>query len=382
MAVCCSWRMSMEGSSRHLRRLAHGVGIEAGEAGEGGVHEAATRDSLTPERAEEARERALEQIKSERGTPLEEELLRDLDELFLTHGKRALELLREEGAAAELEKNQEEAVEAIVEADGSRPTIRVGEAVAFDFKDKVLKRSLGRWVDAATKFRDGIERTAASVGRIDRDRRHQGTGFVVAENLVLTNRHVLQQIGEPDAQGGWRFLGEPSITFDVDPSSGRKRSFEILGVVAAGPAEIPLFAPGLDFGLLDYAVLECEPGDDFPPPLPVEGDSSKILSTRPVYTIGYPARPASGHYEFEVLERLFAHRYGVKRFAPGEIDAELGALSGDDGRVSFGHDATTLGGSSGSCVVDFGNDGHLAVGLHFGGKPGALNYAHANARLR
>ena len=46
------------------------------------------------------------------------------------------------------------------------------------------------------------------------------------------------------------------------------------------------------------------------------------------------------------------------------------------------HDATTLGGNSGSCVVDFSDDGLLVVGLHFAGLKGTENYAHSNAALR
>jgi V8-like Glu-specific endopeptidase len=48
----------------------------------------------------------------------------------------------------------------------------------------------------------------------------------------------------------------------------------------------------------------------------------------------------------------------------------------------FGHDATTLSGNSGSCVVDLGNDGRLVVGLHFAGVPKQANYAHSSACLR
>jgi V8-like Glu-specific endopeptidase len=72
----------------------------------------------------------------------------------------------------------------------------------------------------------------------------------------------------------------------------------------------------------------------------------------------------------------------VKRFAPGEIDRALGSAADGTGETVFAHDATTLGGNSGSCVVDLGNDGRLVVGLHFAGIPKHANYAHANARLR
>ena len=59
-----------------------------------------------------------------------------------------------------------------------------------------------------------------------------------------------------------------------------------------------------------------------------------------------------------------------------------GSLPGDEADWVVNHDATTLGGSSGSCVVDFANDGATVMGLHFGGKSRAENWAHALAALR
>jgi hypothetical protein len=114
----------------------------------------------------------------------------------------------------------------------------------------------------------------------------------------------------------------------------------------------------------------------------LESDADKVTAGRPIFTIGYPAEPRAGIYTSEVLNRLFRHRYGVKRFAPGEIERGLGSAADGTGETVFAHDATTLGGNSGSCVVDFGNDGRLVVGLHFAGAPKIANYAHANARLR
>jgi V8-like Glu-specific endopeptidase len=47
----------------------------------------------------------------------------------------------------------------------------------------------------------------------------------------------------------------------------------------------------------------------------------------------------------------------------------------------FSHDASTLGGNSGSCVVDLSQDGLRVLGLHFGGAARAQNWAHAASRL-
>ena len=47
----------------------------------------------------------------------------------------------------------------------------------------------------------------------------------------------------------------------------------------------------------------------------------------------------------------------------------------------FTHDASTLGGNSGSCVVEFRVQGKSVVGLHFGGAKRQENYAHSIARI-
>ena len=46
------------------------------------------------------------------------------------------------------------------------------------------------------------------------------------------------------------------------------------------------------------------------------------------------------------------------------------------------HDASTLIGNSGSCVVDLSDSGKRVIGLHFGGFWRKENYAHAIAKLQ
>ncbi len=63
----------------------------------------------------------------------------------------------------------------------------------------------------------------------------------------------------------------------------------------------------------------------------------------------------------------FGNEFGVKRFSPGLIRGmENRNWLSQDVEV-FLHDATTLSGSSGSCILDLKNMN--VVGLHFGGWP-------------
>lgn len=361
-------------AARYLRRLSHG-----GAAAPGGALEAAAPESLSPDRADRAFERSLASVERETGRPVDSRSREELETLLRRDGRDAIERLRSDGPAAQLTSRHESALEAIVEVDGSRPTLAVSDGDEIDPDDE----SLGVWRVAARRFARQISLVASAVGRIDLDGRHTGTGFVVKEGLILTNRHVLQQLARSDAAGRWVFRGQPTITFDANPERGRERQFEIRQtVVKAGPDEIDFRA--VDYDKLDFAILECEAahGRGFPAPLDLERDRDKIAERRPVFTIGYPADPGAYTYESDVLQKLFQHRYGVKRFSPGEIDRGLGRAAEGTGETVFGHDATTLGGNSGSCVVDFGNDGRLVVGLHFAGVPKQANFAHSSACLR
>ena len=360
-------------AARYLRKLSHGV-----SGARTGAVEAATMEALSPAHAEEALERAIRTIERESGASVDPASRAEFERLVRDDGALAIERLKREGVRARLTPREEDALEAIVEVDGSRPTLAVSDENHVDAADE----GLGQWRGAVKDFAAPISRVASAVGRIDLDGEHKGTGFVVKEGLVLTNRHVLQQIAVQRGPGDWEFRGAPTITFDANPDTNRSRQFAIRSVAFAGRDAINPWR--VDYEKLDVAILECEPsgGAAFPAPLLLESDADKIVEGRPIFTIGYPAEPRSGTYQDGLLDRLFRYRYGVKRFAPGEIDRGLGSAAAGTGQTVFAHDATTLGGNSGSCVVDLGNDGQLVVGLHFAGIPKQANYAHANARLR
>jgi endonuclease G len=90
-----------------------------------------------------------------------------------------------------------------------------------------------------------------------------------------------------------------------------------------------------------------------------------------VAVIGYPAQDSRNNAADQ--QRIFDGIYNVKRIAPGQITA----ISSDD---LLHHDATTLGGNSGSVVVDL--DSGKAVALHFGGIQRARNVAVQAPRVR
>ena len=79
---------------------------------------------------------------------------------------------------------------------------------------------------------------------------------------------------------------------------------------------------------------------------------------------------------------LFGGRYGVKRLAPGTVHRPLGSFAKDPQIWIFGHDATTLGGSSGSPILAWKCQGAGSFGLHFAGASIDTNCAHAVSECR
>jgi hypothetical protein len=144
----------------------------------------------------------------------------------------------------------------------------------------------------------------------------------------------------------------------------------------------------LDFALQDAALLEVVTVNgalkDLPPPVGLLRRNARVDRKRELIVVGYPARPGvlpvrNGAIDIEVVQRLnelFGMDYSNKYIAPGEIVLAPGGLAGDTPAWVFSHDATTLGGNSGSGI--FGLSAPLGmIGLHFGGGWRRANYAHA-----
>ena len=83
-----------------------------------------------------------------------------------------------------------------------------------------------------------------------------------------------------------------------------------------------------------------------------------------IYTVGYPGNPGMGE-PLSLLEQLFQSTFGCKRLAPGEIEPAHAQVF----TWTLAHDASTLGGNSGSVVLVPGREG-AAAGLHYGGTRG------------
>lgn len=106
-------------------------------------------------------------------------------------------------------------------------------------------------------------------------------------------------------------------------------------------------------------------------PLPLAAVDDPAKNGDVIAICGYPARDSRNN-TLE-MERYFQGLYDVKRFAPGYIIAPTGSQI-------LSHDATSLGGNSGSPVIRLQDK--KVVGLHFAGLYGVANSAVRAATLQ
>ncbi|MFD3540582.1 trypsin-like serine peptidase [Streptomyces sp. NPDC058662] len=279
----------------------------------------------------------------------------------LRAGVRGLEKLAS-GRADDIDEDEYFGVEAIVLLEG-RPAILV--------QNQDFAPQLGDWAVLEGQ-RAGIRESIARVGRVEvsghADLDWLGTGFLVSPFAVMTNRHVAAEFTRADGAGGFTFRQGMGARVDTAeefgvPAPDGTSEFEVTGVIGIHPD-------------VDMALLRVSPaaagGGTLPAPLAVAADAPPDLAGRPVYVVGYPAADGRRN-EPEAMSRIFMDVYNVKRLQPGTATA-----LGPDG-FTMGHDCSTLGGNSGSPVLDLAD--HRVLGLHFGGRFRSGNFAVPLFRL-
>ncbi|WP_437895612.1 trypsin-like serine peptidase [Sorangium sp. So ce124] len=209
--------------------------------------------------------------------------------------------------------------------------------------------------DAEPRWRPGqwgafMQRSAVwlrAVCRVDRaEGAPEGTAFLVGPELVMTAGHVVMEI----SLGVGRLMrGQATVRF------GQERN-----TLDPNPPIDVVSVMFLDVEL-DIALLKIDRTPDSVAPL--------VLSSRPsalhaeVAAVGYPRKDASRNLGIGVA--IFGEPFDVKRVAPGEI---IKLLSGE-----FRHDCCTLGGNSGSPMLEVATGNVL--GVHVYGLNGWYNVA-------
>jgi endonuclease G len=262
-------------------------------------------------------------------------------------------------------EEEDRLVEAVVE--------REGRQVAF-----ILKGRFEDLPDPWTHFNDGLFRTnielaIPSVGRVERysasglTTKHVGTGFIVGERLMMTNRHVAEVFVKGVGTGN-QLAFIPGMSGALDLS--RERDFvptNLSGTMRI--TGIRMIHPFWDMALMEVDSL---PSSVKLLDLSVEAPES--LVDRQIAIIGYPGRGNDRSAEaLQLEEQNFGNIFGVKRIAPGEIDGRLATTSFKHTVPSMIHDASTLAGNSGSVLFEPASK--LVHGLHFKGVTLKANYS-------
>lgn len=222
------------------------------------------------------------------------------------------------------------------------------------------------WTTKLQSARSRIEAILPAVGRVEL-RNHPtyemlGTGWLVAPGVIVTNRHVASVFARASGSG---------FTFR------RNLTGEVIETLLDFREELNV--PEADEFVVEE-IIDIQPDNDNAPDMAflrvsASGTAGETLATpialstdlpargQEVITIGYPAW--DGQRNPMYMDRIFGNTFEVKRAAPGKVmAASTNAIE---------HDCSTLGGNSGSVVLDLATG--RAIGLHFAGKFLVANYA-------
>jgi S1-C subfamily serine protease len=193
--------------------------------------------------------------------------------------------------------------------------------------------------DQWSRFRALVNPLLYSIGRINQGSgTHIGTGFLVGDGVLATNRHVLD-----DLTLGTEALiaGQGRVVFQREDRATDKPEHivEIDGVLG--------IHDHLDMVLLAVRKLGR--------PVVVI-DTAPVTEGHRIAAIGYPANDEVRNPLF--VGPVFQNRFGVKRAALGEV------LDGVKS-PNFFHDCSTLGGNSGSPLFSLATG--KVVGIHRAG---------------
>ncbi|MDT0353609.1 DNA/RNA non-specific endonuclease [Pseudonocardia charpentierae] len=219
-------------------------------------------------------------------------------------------------------------------------------------------------------IRQQVLRAISATGRVDLVGRpglpFGGTAWVAGPGLLMTNRHVAELFASGLGRHRLQFQSGRGAKLDLkaERGGGAPTLLDVRGVVMIHP-------------YWDMALLEVDGLPAAATPLSLSVRDPGDLSGLDVAVIGYPAFDPRN--DAMVQNEVFGGIYNVKRLQPGRI-GERDSLTSFGKTVSaLTHDSSTLGGNSGSLVLDV-QSGEV-VALHFAGRYLKANYGVPAAEL-
>lgn len=267
---------------------------------------------------------------------------------------------------AEMEGRTQDLVDGAVASVPGNPALRSWvEAFRRSIQRSVGGAALQRIVDTNQRFhkvrrwRDKLERIERQVCRIEIDGRSNGTGFLVAADVVLTNHHVVEpalRAGRPGRELAARFDYQLALDRDL-PELGRAVPLaDADWLLAASPHDEVDTKPAAERGYepdrrhLDYALLrlaapagEEDLGDGTRAFIALPADPPPLVVDGPIFIVQHPGG--------DTMDLAF-NTVSIR-----EVNAE---------KTRLRHRTNTQSGSSGSPTFD--SDWNL-VALHQSGDP-------------
>jgi endonuclease G len=221
------------------------------------------------------------------------------------------------------------------------------------------------------KYKPIIEQPLNSVGRIElKNHQHKviGTGWLIADNIIATNGHVAELFSIKSGSGKAAVFRKNFIGQNIQAVIDFKEEY-MKNAQAANQFEVEVekivYLPDASKNLPDIALLKIKKTAGLPAPVSFIKD--KLSADQLIGVVGYPLQDPRGVVDKTMEQRIFGDVFGVKRYSPGQI------LNVPKNQWYFLHDASTLGGNSGSLVQDM--ESGCAIGIHFSGSLLEANYA-------
>jgi V8-like Glu-specific endopeptidase len=276
------------------------------------------------------------------------------------------EALRPTAYESEVSAYERRVAETIV-----RPSARPVLAIRDNkFTTEFLGPDSETWKARLNGARQVLDAVIPAIGRVELrnnpDFLWVGTGWLVADDIIVTNRHVAREFGRGTPAGFVFRLGvngQQSARVDFLEEFDRSASLEfdiesILWISRPTDPDVAyLRVKRPSFGRRALAT-----------PIPL---AEAVQPDQFVVTIGYPARDPRVPDQ-RLVQQIFGDVYEKKRLAPGQVT--------DVGPEEMQHDCSTLGGNSGSPVIDLRTG--EAVGLHFSGLFLEANFAVPAPKVR
>lgn len=226
------------------------------------------------------------------------------------------------------------------------------------------------WAARIDGARAVLDAVIPAIGRVELQNNADfpwvGTGWLVADDIIVTNRHVAREFGRSTPAGFVFRLGvnggAQAARLDFLEEFDRSASLEfdiesILWIATPNEPDVAYLRIKNSSTRRRLAspvrLAEAVSADDF------------------VVTIGYPARDPRVPDQ-RLVQRIFGDVYEKKRLAPGQVT--------EVGPDELQHDCSTLGGNSGSPVISLKTG--EAVGLHFSGLFLEANFAVPAPKVR